>query len=551
MQKHILTFLFALFTSIAFAVVTAAPPVVLLEDDDETVEPPRKETSPTKSTSSAAAAAATTATVGGVVLDDDEEIIVPKKKDDSAAKAKAEQERIAREKKAEEERLAREKKAEEERLAREKKAEEERLAREKAEQERIAREKAEQERIAAEKAEQERIAAEKAEQERIAAEKAVQERIAAEKAEQERIAAEKAEQERIAAEKAEQERIAAEKAEQERIAAEKAEQERIAAEKAEQERIAAEKAEQERIAAEKVEQERIAAEKAEQERIAAEKVEQERIAREKAEQERAEEVTIRESANQPKVEDKPVVIEIEPPSDDEPVTDVTVKENTLHRFYRRNGKSYLSIVSAGYSTVFLLPNNPHEYEVGEFAFKRHFLSFQILEWRVGIFGMQLFNLELGLNTPGFTESGVELTTLMGGGEGERKKQLNPEGYGEGLIEAVGSTMWFAYKPSIKFYIPCTSWLALELYGGVELDISRIWSKPEEEYLARQNFFLDVYGGLGLLFQGVTQLPLELKTEYRHPAMGNPDIVPQGFYLSLQVHLGTATKKYPTPEKKRK
>ena len=521
MQKHILTFLFALFTSIAFAVVTAAPPVVLLEDDDETVEPPRKETSPTKSTSSAAAAAATTATVGGVVLDDDEEIIVPKKKDDSAAKAKAEQERIAREKKAEEERLAREKKAEEERLAREKKAEEERLAREKAEQERIAREKAEQE------------------------------RIAAEKAEQERIAAEKAEQERIAAEKAEQERIAAEKAEQERIAAEKAEQERIAAEKAEQERIAAEKAEQERIAAEKVEQERIAAEKAEQERIAAEKVEQERIAREKAEQERAEEVTIRESANQPKVEDKPVVIEIEPPSDDEPVTDVTVKENTLHRFYRRNGKSYLSIVSAGYSTVFLLPNNPHEYEVGEFAFKRHFLSFQILEWRVGIFGMQLFNLELGLNTPGFTESGVELTTLMGGGEGERKKQLNPEGYGEGLIEAVGSTMWFAYKPSIKFYIPCTSWLALELYGGVELDISRIWSKPEEEYLARQNFFLDVYGGLGLLFQGVTQLPLELKTEYRHPAMGNPDIVPQGFYLSLQVHLGTATKKYPTPEKKRK
>ena len=253
---------------------------------------------------------------------------------------RAEQERIAAEQReaeerarAEQERIAREEaeRAEQERIAAEQRESEERA---RAEQERIAREeaeRAEQERIAAEqreaeeraRIEQERIAreeAERAEQERIAAEqREVEERA---RVEQERIAreeAERAEQERIAAEqreaeeraRIEQERIAreeAERAEQQRIAAEqreaeeraRIEQERIAreeAERAEQQRIAAEqreaeeraRAEQERIAAEQREAEERA--RAEQERIAAEqreaeeraRIEQERIAREEAE----------------------------------------------------------------------------------------------------------------------------------------------------------------------------------------------------------------------------------------------------------------------------
>jgi hypothetical protein len=253
------------------------------------------------------------------------------------------------------------------------------------------------------------------------------------------------------------------------------------------------------------------------------------------------------------VEEQPLVVVLEPPTDEAPVHEdaAPAKEKVLHRFYRHNGKSYLSFISAGYSTFFLLVDNPNNYNVGEFAFKRHIIDFQIFEWRTGIFGMQLFNMELGLNTPGVTESGVTLTTLMGGGEGDPNKKKNPEGYGSGLIEAVGSTMWLAYKPSIKFYIPCTSWLAVVIYGGIELDISKIWSKVETEELARQNFFLAGYGGLGLMFQAVQQLPLELKAEYRHPAMGNPDIIPQGFYLTVQAHLGMATKKYPDTPKKRK
>ncbi|MBI3181300.1 MAG: AMIN domain-containing protein, partial [Myxococcales bacterium] len=120
----------------------------------------------------------------------------------------------------------------------------------KAEQERLSREKAEKE--AAAKVEQDRLVREKAEKE--AAAKAEQERLARNKAEKE--AAAKAEQERLARERADKE--AAAKAEQERLARERADQE--AAAKAEQERLARERADQE--AAAKAEQERLARERA-------------------------------------------------------------------------------------------------------------------------------------------------------------------------------------------------------------------------------------------------------------------------------------------------
>ena len=92
----------------------------------------------------------------------------------------------------------------------------------KAEAERIAREKA-----AAEKAEAERIAKEKAAAEKAEAERIAREKAAAEKAEAERIAKEKA-----AAEKAEAERIAREKAEAEIKAAEELFAKKLAEQKA-------------------------------------------------------------------------------------------------------------------------------------------------------------------------------------------------------------------------------------------------------------------------------------------------------------------------------
>ena len=178
----------------------------------------------------------------------------------------------------------------------------------------------------------------------------------------------------------------------------------------------------------------------------------------------------------------------------------------------------------------------------EFAGKRHFINFEILEWRAKLFGMQLFNFEIGVNTPGWTEGGTHLTKLMSGGE------YNKTGYGSGLKEADIYTMWFAYKPAIKFYIPCTDWLAIELYGGVEIDLTTAWSRINPNYykynqdIPGKNYFLGAHGGLGLMLTPVPVLPIEIKAEYRHPIQGNLDIVPQGFYLSTQLHLGVPIRK---------
>jgi type IX secretion system PorP/SprF family membrane protein len=199
------------------------------------------------------------------------------------AKAKAEQERLAKEAAAKEAKLAAEEKAkaEQERLAKEAAEKQAKLAAEakaKAEQERLAKEAAEkQAKLAAEekaKAELERLTKEAAEkQAKLAAEakaKAELERLTKEAAEkQAKLAAEakaKAEQERLAKEAAAKEaKLAAEakaKAEQERLAKEAAEkQAKLAAEakaKAEQERLAKETAAQEaKLAAEEKERLRL------------------------------------------------------------------------------------------------------------------------------------------------------------------------------------------------------------------------------------------------------------------------------------------------------
>jgi hypothetical protein len=136
---------------------------------------------------------------------------------------------------------------------------------------------------------------------------------------------------------------------------------------------------------------------------------------------------------------------------------------------------------------------------------------------------------------------------MRGGESTLPSAENPNRYGKGIVEATASTMWFAYKPAIKFYIPCTSWLAAEVYGGVSVEITKLWNKMNTTYyeydnIPNQNYFLGAYGGVGLVFQAVAALPIEIKAEYRHPVQGNPDIIPQGFYLCGQLHLGAPIKK---------
>ena len=216
--------------------------------------------------------------------------------------------------------------------------------------------------------------------------------------------------------------------------------------------------------------------------------------------------------------------------------------------------------------MFFLPNNDYGYGAAEFAGKRHFINFEILEWRAKIFGMQLFNFEIGVNSNTLTNSGVNLTTLM---RGEANIDLDANNvptitsYSD-MVQADGKTMWFAYKPAIKFYVPCTAWMAVELYGGVEVDMTYAFSKLASEYYAvepklkrptipMKNFFFGAYGGAGLMFSAVPAIPLEIKAEYRHSFYdghwGNPYIVPAGMYVSVQVHLGAPIRKNKDKKKK--
>ena len=213
------------------------------------------------------------------------------------------------------------------------------------------------------------------------------------------------------------------------------------------------------------------------------------------------------------------------------------KETVFTRYYKHNGQNMLSFLSFGYSTLFVLDGNLAR-NSADMVFKRHMLSFEAFEWRAKCFGMQLFNFEMGLNTDQYFNG-----PLYGGANADPKTQSIVND----IQPADAKTMWFAYKPAIKFYIPCTKWMAVELYGGMEVDLCAVWSKINQSYypvnslIPAQNFFLSGFGGLGLMFTPTPYVPMELKAEYRHPVKGNTAIVPQGVYLSLQIHLATPTK----------
>ncbi len=224
------------------------------------------------------------------------------------------------------------------------------------------------------------------------------------------------------------------------------------------------------------------------------------------------------------------------------------KETLFTRYYKHSGRNMLSILSVGYSTYFQVgPAVAAGASPTGDAFKRHILNFELFEWRAKCFGMQMFNFEMGLNTPFVSEE-----------HPEQNRYLFERGgyYLDERVEATAKTMWFAYKPAVKFYILCTKWLAVELYGGAEVDLTKMWSKINSTYytgyhnetnqdglrIPEQNFFVGAYGGAGLMFTAVPQVPLEIKAEYRHPVKGNTALVPQGVYISAQVHLANPIKK---------
>ncbi len=216
---------------------------------------------------------------------------------------------------------------------------------------------------------------------------------------------------------------------------------------------------------------------------------------------------------------------------------VNEKKTLAQRYYDYSGRGMVSILSVGYSTYFQV-GSTFSGKATDYTFKRHMLNFQILEWRAKCFGMQLANFEMGVNTPN-----EEMNIYMferGGTEANERKEATP------------NTMWFAYKPAIKFYIPCTKWLAVELYGGVEVDLTKTWTKINKNYyssyeyrnenIPEQNFFMGAYGGAGLMITAAPTVPIEIKAEYRHPVKGNTALVPQGIYISAQLHLAAPVKR---------
>ena len=214
---------------------------------------------------------------------------------------------------------------------------------------------------------------------------------------------------------------------------------------------------------------------------------------------------------------------------------IAADEPLRKRFYRRSGKTYLSLIGIGYSTFFMLPNNPKNYAATEFTCKRHMLNFDILNFRTGLFGMSLLNFEMGLNNTCMTASGDSLFTFMGGGANND------------LVKASMTTMWFNYKPTIHAYIPITDWLAATVYTGVDVDLCGLWYKIIPGYYVEattpaNNFHVGIIAGAGFRFTPHGQCPIDIQCEYRHPLKGNTAIIPQGFYLTAQVGFGWMLKR---------
>jgi hypothetical protein len=588
MRAKILTLLtLMVMTCMSLTSMAQEPILILVEENGNEVTQPSQESSfsfPQEETTTTTTTTEPSSFNSSVThLEEEVLTLTFEDEDASAAKAaeearRAEEARLAEEaRRAEEARLAEEaRRAEEARLAEEaRRAEEARLAEEarRAEEARLAEEarRAEEARLAEEarRAEEARLAEEarRAEEARLAEEarRAEEARLAEEarRAEEARLAEEarRAEEARLAEEarRAEEARLAEEarRAEEARLAEEarRAEEARLAEEarRAEEARLAEEKAAaqteqvkptQPTTEEQKIE-ERVATAVAAEARAleAAAKAEE---AAKKATEEREKIEALQNAQGTPAQTEQQVQPTAQLPKavqDLEEATDtVPAKQTVRERYYKKSGTNFLSIVSVGYSTVFLTPNRMDGLTPTEFAGKRHFINFEIFEWRAKLFGMQLFNFEIGVNTPGWTEGGTYLTKLMSGGE------YNKIGYGSGLKEADARTMWFAYKPAIKLYIPCSDWLAIELYGGMEIDLTTAWSKINPLYyrynkdIPGRNYFLGAYGGLGLMLTPAPAVPIEIKAEYRHPVQGNMDIVPQGFYLSTQLHLGVPIRK---------
>ena len=538
---------FLLAMLMCFISVCAQAQLILLEEDESgVVETVQQAVTPQVQPVATPAPAPAAQPAAQPAAAEEEETLFAPKQQAQPAKSKAKSEPKPKAEKAQKQKAEKAPKAEPAPAEQPKK--QQGLVMEEEEDEAAAKAKAEAERKAAEeaaKAEAERKAAEeaaKAEAARVEAErKAAEEAAAAEAARQEaeRLAAEeaaKAEAERLAAEQAAAEAAAATTVVpvvapvlvEEESAPQSSEALNAAEVQAKLDSVLRVQREQEEQLKRLQEQKQaVQTERDREDAALMERARQEAEARAKAKAEAERRAQLEEER---RFNDQQVVANEEPKE--------KKKETIFTRYYKHNGQNMLSFLSFGYSTLFVLDGNLAR-NSADMVFKRHMLSFEAFEWRAKCFGMQLFNFEMGLNTE---------QNFNGPLYGGANANLQTQTIVNDIQPADAKTMWFAYKPAIKFYIPCTKWMAVELYGGMEVDLCAVWSKINQSYypvnslIPAQNFFFSGFGGLGLMFTPTPYVPIELKAEYRHPIKGNTAIVPQGVYLSLQIHLATPTKK---------
>ena len=151
---------------------------------------------------------------------------------------------------------------------------------------------------------------------------------------------------------------------------------------------------------------------------------------------------------------------IVPEQNNEPQTKMKVdKRPLLQRYYDHSGRSMVTILSFGYSTYFNL-SDPSGNPTASFG-RRHLLNFEIFELRARLFGIAPFNFEMGINTP-HAYPGDVLSLFQRGGVEKTD-----------VVRADGNTMWFAWKPTLKAYIPVAKWCAIEVLGGISMDITKL------------------------------------------------------------------------------
>jgi hypothetical protein len=166
------------------------------------------------------------------------------------------------------------------------------------------------------------------------------------------------------------------------------------------------------------------------------------------------------------------------------------RETRLKKFKDYSGKSFMSVVSLGYTY--------------SFRDTSHLVSASLFDFRAGLFGMSPLAVEMSVSP-------------------RRQKVV--------------------YKPSIRLYVPLAKCFTFVPYAGVLVDATCLGNYliPDYSYDFYHEFFMNAFAGVAFNLSVIKSLPMEIKLEYRHPIkqVTYSDYYARGLYLSTQLYIGKA------------